>query len=326
MNANLSKGSTPARHRKRKGPKLKGLLVCTALTGAAIFSTMWGADAADTFPSQDACATTNNNTPVGDCGPFVQLYKENFNGADVAVGKFNTCAGDGDFRCEGLAGTRYYDTLGAYPRGWYDTANPKNHSNGNTRTLGGEYRSDDTTSVLTTSTGDGQMRVHMYRPAAGGDVHVSAPVPRRCMGLRYGKFTERLIVRTRTDGYKMAHLRYSPNEIDYPEAGGNFSTDPVSWFTHGFSEDGSDVAPNTSWTSWHTFSTEITPSNVKFYLDGKLMNTVNAQFPDNTDWVLQNESSLDGGYAAKGSSVNIDTTFVTCYKYDPALAKKRAGK
>jgi hypothetical protein len=157
----------------------------------------------------------------------------------------------------------------------------------------------------------------MYRPSAGGDNHVAAVVPRRCMDLRYGKFTERLVVRSLVNGYKMAHLRYTPNEVDYPEAGGNFHSDPVSLFTHKFNETGADVASNSAWTSFHTYSTEIVPDKIRFYFDGKLVKTVNADFPDHADWVLQNESALAGGYAAKGSSIKIDTTWVTCYAYQP---------
>jgi hypothetical protein len=292
----------------------RGALAAVLAAGALVCSLASPAPAADTFPSQDACHVTDNNTPRGNCGPFTQVYAENFNGGNVPVGTFSGCAGDGDFRCSGASGTRYYSTLGAYPRGWYDTANPKNHSNGNDRTFGGEYRPDTTMSVRTASNGDGQMRVHMFRPQSG-DNNVAAPVPRPCMGLRYGKFTERFVVRTATDGFKMAHLRYTPNEIDYPEAGGNFHSDPVSEFTHGFAESGADAAPNAAWTGWHTYSTEIVPGRVRFYFDGKLFKTVNADFPDAADWVLQNESSLDGGYAARGASADIDTTWASCYRY-----------
>lgn len=292
----------------------RGALAAVLAAGALVCALASPAPAADTFPSQDACHVTDNNTPRGNCGAFTQVYAENFNGGNVPVGTFSGCAGDGDFRCSGASGTRYYATLGAYPRGWYDTANPKNHSNGNDRTFGGEYRPDTTMSVRTASNGDGQMRVHMHRPASG-DNHVAAPVPRPCMNLRYGKFTERFVVRTRTDGFKMAHLRYTPNEIDYPEAGGNFSSDPVSEFTHGFAESGADAAPGSAWTGWHTYSTEIVPGRVRFYFDGKLFKTVNADFPDTADWVLQNESSLDGGYAAPGSSADVDTTWLACYRY-----------
>lgn len=279
------------------------------------------APAADTFPSQDACHVVNNDTPLGNCGPFKQVYRDTFNNANVPVGKFSSCAGDGDFRCAGLAASypHYYDTLGAYPSGWPDTA--ASGADGNNGPVPGYYRPEKAISVYTASNGDGQMRVHM---TSNGTVNtVSAPVPRKCMNLRYGKFTERLIVRTRTPGYKMAHLRYTPNEVDYPEAGGTFATDPISVFTHGFNESSGTAAGNTAWTAWHTYSTEIVPGQMRFYFDGKLFKTVNADFPDNADWILQNESALGQVTgAASGSSVDIDTTGITCYSYSPAAVRR----
>lgn len=287
------------------------LTVSALLLGVAVANK---SSAADTFPSQDACHVTNNNTPSGNCGPFVQLWKENFNGANVAVGKFSSCAGDGNHRCEGLAGTRYYDTVGAYPSGWPDTA--ASGADGNNGPLPGYYRPESTVSVITQPNADGQLRVKMT--SDGVRNKVAAVVPRKCMNLRYGKFTERFVVRTRTAGFKMAHLRYTPNEVDYPEAGQTFAADPISVFTHGFASSSADVAPNSAWTSWHTYSTEIVPGQLRFYLDGKLVKTVNADFPDSADWILQNESALgDVAGAAAGSSVTIDTTFLTCYKYQP---------
>lgn len=305
-------------------PWRKWVILAAALCLLGVLPFLGGsrAGAADVFPSQDACHVTSNASPAGDCGAFKLLDRETFNGYTVPLGSFTGCAGDGDFKCSGLK-SKYahtYGTLGAYPRGWYDTANPRNHSNGNSRTFGGEYRADDTTWIAPASSAanaDGQLHVRMYRPAGSGDNHVSAPVPLKCMNLRYGKFTERTKISARTDGFKMAHLRYSPNEIDYPEAGGNFSSDPISEFTHGFSESGADAAGNSAWTSWHTYSLEIVPGHVRFYFDGKLFKTVNADFPDATDWVLQNESSLSGGYAAHGASVQIDTSWLTCYRYAP---------
>ena len=293
------------------------LVSALLLVASAPFLGQPRAVAADTFPSQDACHVVNNAAPVGDCGSFHQLYRENFNPggvvAAVPLGKFSSCAGDGDFHCAGLksAYPHYYDTLGAYPNGWQDTAGNPNEDRG--RTFGGNYDSPTTISVRASSTGDGIMRVHMWRSASGGSNHVSAPVPRRCMGLRYGKFTERFKISARTPGFKAAHLRYTPNEVDYPEAGGNFDSDPISEFTHGFAESGADVAGNVAWTQYHTFSTEIVPGHIRFYFDGKLFRTVNADFPDKADWILQNESALAGSYAAKGSSVDVDTTWINCY-------------
>jgi hypothetical protein len=309
-----------ARRRPRWLYIVTGVVGVLGLIGALFLGPASPAGAAVT-PSQDACHVTNNSAPVGNCGSFRQVYRDSFNPggvvASVPLGAFSSCAGDGDFHCAGLKAKyrHYYDTLGAYPNGWGDTADPSNHSNGNNRTFGGKYDPPTTTSVTSSSTGDGIMRVHMWRSANGGSNHVAAPVPLRCMGLRYGKFTERLRISATTPGYKMAHLRYTPNEVDYPEAGGNFDTDPVSEFTHGFAESGADAAGNAAWTGWHTYSTEIVPGHLRFYYDGKLFKTVNADFPDAADWILQNESALDGKYAAKGSSVNVDSSWLTCYRY-----------
>ncbi len=291
-------------------------LTVTVAAGALVCALTAPAPATDTFPSQDACHVTDNSTPRGDCGPFKQVYAEDFGAVQVPVGAFSSCAGDGDHRCEGLrtAYPRYYSTLGAYPDGWPDTA--ASGADGNNGPVPGYYRPQSTMSVIKQSNGDGQMRVRMYRPAAGGSNRVAAPVPLKCMNLRYGKFSERLVVRTRTPGFKMAHLRYTPHEVDYPEAGSAFASDPVMEFTHGFASSSAVAAPGSAWTSWHTYSTEIVPGKIRFYFDGKLFKTVNADFPQAADWILQNESALgDVAGAAPGSSVTIDTTWVSCYRY-----------
>lgn len=300
---------------KPRTAKLIAAAMGVVTLGAVVLIDAGRSHAADTFPSEDACHVTTNNTPSGDCGPFTQVYKENFSTyGNVPLGAFSGCAGDGDFRCEGLRTgyPHYYSTLGSYPSGWPDTA--ASGADGNNGPVPGYYRPESVQSVYKASNGDGQMRVRMT--SNGATNKVAAPVPRACMNLRYGKFSERLVVRTRTPGYKMAHLRYTPNEVDYPEAGGTFESDPVSEFTHGFAESGADAAGNSAWTSWHTYSTEIVPGKIRFYFDGHLFKTVNADFPDNADWILQNESALgDVTGAANGSSVTIDTTWLTCYKY-----------
>lgn len=268
------------------------------------------------LPGPASAAPGPNDMPRGDIGAFKQIYADNFNGGTVPVGAFSGCAGDNDHRCAGLKAKypAYYATMGAYPSGWPDTATSGTDGNEG-RTRGGIYRPERTASVITQSNGDGQMRVKMTSNGKVNDV--AAMVPLKCMNLRYGKFTERIVVRSLVSGYKMAHLHYSPDEIDYPEAGGNFVSDPVSAFTHGFARTSRDVAPNSAWTSWHTYSTEITPGKVKIFFDGTLVQTINGDYPRPTPWVLQNESALAGGYAAAGSSVTIDTTWLTCYRYQP---------
>ncbi|MFF1469151.1 LamG domain-containing protein [Streptomyces mirabilis] len=294
--------------------RLRGVLA--PIVAALVAAFLMPQQASALTPSQDACHTVSTAMPHGDCGSFRQVFADDFNGQHAPLGAFTSCAGDGDYRCAGLK--KYgalYNQIGAYPRGWYDTANPKNHSNGNTRTFGGEYRADDTTWIGPSSTGDGQLHVRMYRPQSG-DNHVSAPVPLGCTNIRYGKFSERWRVHGSLDGFKTAHLRYASSEIDFPEAGENFAYDPISAFVHGFREYNATGAGR--WTDWHTTTYEITPSGVTFYLDGREIGHVLGNNPDATAWVLQNESSLGGDYAAKGSSVQIDTTWLTCYVYKGA--------
>jgi hypothetical protein len=296
---------------------IRRALVAFLAAGALLCAFVQPGTAASTFPSQDACHVTNNNTPRGNCGPFKQLYAEDFGSQQVPVGAFSSCGGDGDFKCAGLKTKypHYYSTLGAYPTGWTDTAG--HHGDGNSGPVPGDYRPDATQSVIKTVTNDGQMRVHMYRPSGSGRNRVDAPVPVRCMNLRYGKFSERFRVSTRARGFKMAHLRYTPNEVDYPEAGGTFQYDPISEFTHGFSESGADAAGNSAWTSWHTYSTEIVPGRISFYYDGRLFKTVHADFPDRADWILQNESALgDVPGTQPGDSVDILTTWLACYRWE----------
>ena len=136
--------------------------VITALvTSMALFLAPAGtAGAANVFPSQDACHVTDNNTPVGNCGPFHQLYRDSFNPggvvASVPLGAFSSCGGDGDYQCTGLKAKygHYYSTLGAYPNGWPDTATSGADNNGG-QDFGGYYRPQDTISVTSSSTGDG---------------------------------------------------------------------------------------------------------------------------------------------------------------------------
>jgi hypothetical protein len=283
-----------------------------AAAGALVCAVAAQAPAADTFPSQDACKVTNNNLPTGDCGPFDQVYAENFNSVQVPVGAFKWCAGEGDFRCAGLKTKypRYYSTLGAYPSGWPDTA--ASGADGNNGPVPGYYRPESTMSVIKQSNGDGQMRVKM---TSDGSVNkVAAPVPLKC-NFRYGKVTERFVVRgPLSDRFKMAHLRYTPDEIDYPEAGGTFK-DPIYEYTHGFASSATQAAPSSAWTSWHTYSTEIVPGKVRFYLDGKLFKTVNGDYPRSAFWILQNESALGVGSVSGAKSQTIDTTWLACYRY-----------
>ncbi len=265
--------------------------------------------------SADACHTVNDAAPSGNCGRFTQTFRETFNGDSVKLGSFSGCNNKVETKawyCSGLSAT-YRKEFTAYPRGWYDTANPKNHSNGNTRTLGGEYRADDTTWVAPVGT-DGQMHIRMYRPASG-DIHAAAIVPVAAIDQRYGKVSARIRVSKVAAGYKSAWLRYGGDcEDDFPEQ--NW-TDTIVAFHHPCNGGSQDAySSGAKWSAWHTVSTEWTPGHVRFFLDGKLLGHSDSSVASTPlTYVMQNESALEGAYAAKGSSAQMDITWVTVYDW-----------
>lgn len=304
-------------------PRRKVLIsaVATATVAATAVSVLAignaNADAADTFPSEDACEVENNSMPKGDCGDFKQIFAENFNGDTVPVGAFSDCDHNVDTPeayCGGLSEYgSYKDDWWAYPNGWDDTA--KSGADGNDGApYGGTYRADKTVSVGNGYDGTGTMKVDMYRPESGEDNYVGAVVPRKCMDRAYGKYTERFKVTKDDGGFKSAHLFYDDGyEMDFPE--NDYGAD-ISAYTHP-GEDNFD-----SGVPWkgkaHTTSIEWTPGHVKYYLDGKLIGDATKDIPDiKMSWILQNESSILGPYAERGARAALETTWLTCYSYNP---------
>lgn len=302
-----------------------GLLRTAAATAAlGLLSVTLAPASHAASPARDACQSTGNSAPKGDCGPFKQAFRWTFTGDTVPLGSFSDCNHHPDTRdayCGGLTG-KYRTNWWAYPAGWPDTA--KSGADGNTgREVGGIYHPEDTVSVSPNASGDGQMHIHMWRPSSGGDIRSAAVVPRPLMEQRYGKYTERFRVSKAAPGYKSAHLWYGHGcEIDYPEQ--NWA-DTIHAFTHpcdGGPQDAFDTGA--AWTSWHTTSVEWTPGNVRYFLDGLLIGASTAGIPARPlSWVLQNESALYGPYAAPGSSAQLDITWVTGYTYEPQRRGRR---
>lgn len=303
-----------------KGYKRAGIagVAAAALIGGAVMVPSMSTAAAN--PSEDACAVTSNSMPTGNCGPFVQTFTENFNGDTIPLGAFSDCNNNVDTKeatCEGLASyPEYYANWWAYPSNWEDTA--YTGADGNTGApFGGVYRADLVTSVTPTGyDGTGTMKVDMHRPSTGGSNRVAAMVPRKCMEQQYGKYTERFKVTRNDGGFKSAHLFYQGGqEIDFPE---NDYGDVISGYTH---PQGGNWDTGVNWDdgSAHTTSIEWTPNTVKLFLDGELIGEGDTAMPA-ASWILQNESSINGPYAAPGAHSILETTWVTCYKYDPDAA------
>jgi beta-glucanase (GH16 family) len=146
-----------------------------------------------------------------------------------------------------------------------------------------------------------------------GNIHSSAVVPVAAIDQVYGKVSARIRVSKVAAGYKSAWLRYGSGcEDDFPEQ--NW-TDTIVAFHHpcnGGSQDAYETGAK--WNAWHTVSTEWTPGNVRFYLDGKLVgHSTRSVASSPLSYVMQNESALEGAYAAKNSSAQIDVTWVAVY-------------
>jgi hypothetical protein len=234
------------------------------------------------------------------------LFADDFLGT-VPKGAFSDCNHNTDTPqayCGGLKNYgAYYTNWWAYPNTWADTA--KSGADGNTGApFGGVYHPEDTTYV-----GAGVLSVRMFRPAGGGDNHVSAPVPRKCMNHKYGRYVERFKVTHADPGFKSAHLFYdSGYEIDYPE---NDFSDTIYAYTH---PGEGNFSSGAKYTTWHTTAIEWTSSGTKFFMDGKQIGSTSNKNPNiNMSWILQNESSINGPYAKAGAYAQIDTDWVACY-------------
>lgn len=255
---------------------------------------------------------TSSSEPSGQALPtdnvpgWKLLFADDFSGT-VPLGAFSNCSSTQtpqQARCAGLQSYgSYYNHWWAYPTGWPDTA--KSDADGNSGApYGGIYHPEDTVSVS-----NGAMHIHMYRPTTGGDNHVATVLPIPCMNHQYGRYTERLKVTQYAPGFKSAHLFYKGGfEIDYPE--NDYGT-IMSAYTH---PGEANFSTSAKWTDWHTTVIEWTPGQIKFYMDGSLLGTTTTQVPNIAmDWILQNESSIRGPYAANGASSQLDIDWVACY-------------
>lgn len=256
-----------------------------------------------------SCAPSGVCAPVGDLPGWKQRYVTNFPGT-VPVGAFsdcdhNTASNTGALPyCNGLKPYgAYFNEWWAYPTGWPDTA--MSGADGNTGApFGGYYHPETVVSV-----DHNALHIHMYRPSRGGANYVATVVPIKCMQQKYGRYTERFKVVHEQPGFKSAHLFYQGGfEIDYPE---NDYGATISAYTH---PGEANFSTSAKWTDWHTTAIEWTAGVVKFYMDGRLIGSSTARVPNiPMDWILQNESSIMGPYAAPGASAQLDIAWVACY-------------
>lgn len=247
-----------------------------------------------TTPAQPAPPTSAPPVPSVNTSQWKLKWQTSF-GTSVALGKF--------------PGPLSKDWF-AYPHTWPDTATQRSYP------VGGYYDPATTTWVS-----GGQLHMKMWRGAAGS-VHSAAVAPNAAQGVKYGKFIETFRVSHVTKGYKSAHLLWPSNggqnatsfEVDYPE---NEWDVPISAYVHyGASDRQVSFDTNAKWGSWHTTEIDWTPTKLSFYMDGKLVGSTTKGVPNIAmDWILQNESALNGESAAPNTSAQIDISYVAVYSW-----------
>ncbi|TVL89836.1 glycoside hydrolase family 16 protein [Streptomyces sp. LX-29] len=222
----------------------------------------------------------------------------------MPIGSFSDCDHYVDTPrayCGGLTGATRADWW-AYPAGWPDTATQRGYP------VGGRY---DPASTVWIS--GGQMHIRMWRGILG-PVHSATVVPKKLMGMTYGRYEERFRVSRVAPGYKSAHLLWPAvndgcSEIDFPELEW---TGTIHAFAHP-ADCGPHVGFDTGrrWTDWHTSVIEWKPGEVRFLLDGELVGSATTGVPDRPmNWIIQNEAALNGDRAAPGSRAQLDIAYV----------------
>jgi hypothetical protein len=240
-------------------------------------------------------------------GVWTLKWSANFS-APVALGQFSGCddnADGPDPSCANLPAS-LRSQWWAYPWPWPDTATQRGYP------VGGYYDPRQTVWIS-----GGQMHIRMFRDAAG--MHSAAVVPKAAMGQLYGKYVETFRVPKIAPGYKSAHLLWPSGnadyEVDYPE---NEWDTGISAYVHAGQDPQQAFDTGASWGTWHTTALEWTPKRLSFFLDGKLIGTTTQGVPNvPMDWIIQNESALNGESAAPDSSAQIDIAAVSVYAYTP---------
>jgi len=162
--------------------------------------------------------------------------------------------------------------------------------------------------------------MHIRMSRGTGSVSSAAVVPKASIDKLYGRYTETVRVSQVTTGYKSAHLLWPHNsgsnfEVDFPES--EWDTAPYAHIHNGSASQLS-FPSNVNWTRWHTYTIEWWPGHLSLYVDGTLIGqTTSSTYVPNVsmDWIIQNESALNGEHAPKNSSAQIDISYVEYDSY-----------
>lgn len=239
------------------------------------------ASSAASSPASTGQATdpSGQAMPVGNIAGWHQIFTDNFT-TPVGLGGFTSSS--------------YAAKWGVYD-GFTDTSGNATYS---------------ASKVLSVSNG----ALDMYLHTEGGTAYSGAVAPLingSWGGQQYGRYS----VRFRADsmpGYGAAFLLWSDTntwtdgEVDFPE--GSFDG-TINTYNHcvGDPQDNCFAADTgTTWTGWHTATTEWTRSGLTFYLDGKLVGTSTSSPSAKMHMVLQTGSTGSKPAANVSGHVQID--------------------
>jgi hypothetical protein len=231
--------------------------------------------------------------PVGDLPGWHQLFTEDFI-TNAPIGGFAAA---------------YGSRWSLYLDGWPDTS-------GQNGTNSGYYPSK----VL--SVGNGVLNEFLH--VENGTHMAAALLPKLPgntsggQGQLYGKYTVRFKADSLHD-FKTAWLLWPDSdawprhgEIDFPEGG--LDSTISAFLHHQNATSGSDqdaFNTDTTYTSWHTATTEWSPTATRFILDDRLIGTSTTRIPNTSmHYVLQTESCLGCTYNNLDGNLQIDWVVV----------------
>ena len=261
-----------------------------------------------------ASDTSGQPVPIGNLPGWKQVFYDDFQGESVSTGQFSGCSSN-PYTCSDLPSATQ-SKWADYPDGWSDTAGTCDYEPSQTLSISG-----------------GVLNMFIHTSSSGACM-TAAPIAKlpdpvdSSNGQLYGMYS----VRMKSDpvpGYLAAFLLWPDNgiwpqdgEIDFPN--GNLNGTVDAFMHHQGGTSGSDqdyYLTNTTFSDWHTYTIEWTPSYVKFLLDGQVIgdSTDPSEIPDTPmHWVMQTESDLDGIKPAASAQGNLQIAWAAVWSYDPS--------
>jgi hypothetical protein len=198
----------------------------------------------------------------------------------------------------------------------------------------GDYASPDTAAASegTNSRWDAPQTVSVGSGMADYYLHTSAgtTLSAAIFPENHSQLYGRYVVRMRADavpGYKTAFLLWPDSEvwprdgeIDFPEGDLTGLVGGATHYQGGTSVASQDVFEglNYTYTDWHTYVIEWTPTAVTYLIDGTVVHTTTKNVPSTPmHWVLQSERCLGGCSAPASASGHLQIDWVAMYSYAP---------